>query len=192
MLQERSLPTSPTSELLVPLIQTTALTWTGVLAGYAWALSHAAIPAILYASDPLLSRQWRRQYLAAFYISRPLCILNFVSFGYLCYSSLAESLERTLYGLAGLLSSSGMTYALTFLRRTNGALSLGADKVVGRHRVDPLALTYARGEKGSVKREKGWKTEEMVKRWRWHNNVRTAMLMLGTLLGGLAVGVSKR
>lgn len=129
--------------LLLPLLQTTALTSSGIFAGYTWALSHAAIPSVLHATDPLLSAQWRTQYLAGFYISRPLCLLNGLTFGYLSYAAPVASPERTLYLLAALLASSGVPYALTVLRRTNGALSLRAHKVVGRERDDPIALTVS-------------------------------------------------
>lgn len=44
----------------------------------------------------------------------------------------------------------------------------------------------------AVEREKQWKTREMVERWKWHNNIRTAILVLGTVLGGLGVGLSRR
>jgi hypothetical protein len=89
------------------------------------------------------------------------------------------------------MSSSGVPYALTFLRKTNGALSLRAHKVAGKHRDDPIALTYARGEKGSMERERTWGTGEMVRRWRWHNDVRTGVLLFGTLAGGLGVALAK-
>lgn len=180
------------NDLLVPLIQTVALTSAGVFAGYTWALSHAAVPAVLHANDPVLAEQWRTQYLAGFNISRPLCIINGLTFGYLSYSAPSASPERTLYLLSALMSSFGVPYALTFLRKTNGALSLRAHKVAGKHRDDPIALTYARSDVGAIGREKDWKTREMVQRWRWHNNIRTGILVLGTILGGLGVGLSKR
>jgi hypothetical protein len=179
-------------DLFIPLIQTTAMTSAGVFAGYTWALSHAAIPTVLHANDPILSEQWRTQYLAGFYISRPLCVLNGLTFSYLAYTAPVASPERTLYFLAALLSSSGVPYALTLLRRTNGALSLRAHKVAGKHRDDPIALTYARGDAGAMEREREWTTREMAERWKWHNNFRTGILLLGTLLGGLGVGLSKR
>jgi hypothetical protein len=48
--------------LLIPLVQTTALTSSGLFTGYTWALSHAAIPAVLHASDPLAAAQWQVQH----------------------------------------------------------------------------------------------------------------------------------
>lgn len=180
------------NDLFIPLIQTAALTSAGVFAGYTWALSHAAVPTILHANDPGLAEQWRTQYLAGFYISRPLCVINGLTFGYLSYSAPSASPERTLYLLSALISSSGVLYALTFLRKTTGALSLRAHKVAGKHRDDPIGLTFARSDAGAMGREKDWKTREMVERWRWHNNRRTGILVLGTILGGLSVGLSKR
>lgn len=42
------------------------------MTGYTWALSHAAVPAILFAPDePLQAKQWRYQYLMGFYVSSP-------------------------------------------------------------------------------------------------------------------------
>lgn len=180
------------NDLLIPLIQTIGVTSAGVFAGYTWALSHAAIPTVLHADDPLLSEQWRTQYLAGFHISRPLCVVNGLAFTYLSYIAPPASWERKLYLLAAMMSSSGVPYALTFLRKTNGALSLRAHKVAGKHWDDPIALTYARHETGAMEREKTWKTVDMVERWRWHNDVRTGILLLGTVLGGLAVGLSRR
>ena len=94
----------------------------------------------------------------------------------------ASSLARTLFVLAALSTASGVPYALTFLRRTNGALSRRADKLAGPGS-GALALTYAFNEKRSIVREKKWSTKEMVLRWKWHNEVRTAILTLGLMLG---------
>lgn len=83
-----------------------------------------------------------------------------------------------------------MPYALTFLRRTNGALSIRAKKVAGEGE-DPgaMALTYAVRDRGSIERERSWGTGEMVRRWQWHNSVRTGILVVGTVLGAVAVGM---
>ena len=92
--------------------------------------------------------------------------------------------------LAALLSASGVPYALTFLRRTNGALSIRADKLAGPGN-GALALTYAFHEARSIQREKAarWSTKELVLRWNWHNQVRTAVLVVGTLLGAWAMAL---
>jgi hypothetical protein len=52
-----------------------------------------------------------------------------------------------------------------------------------------MALTYASGEARSVEREQGreWTTRRLVLRWKWHNDIRTAVLVLGTLAGAVAV-----
>jgi Domain of unknown function (DUF1772) len=84
--------------------------------------------------------------------------------------------------LAALSTASGVPYALTFLRCTNGALSIRADKLAGPGN-GAIALTYAFNEKRSIEREKMWSTKELVLRWKWHNEVRTAVLILGTMLG---------
>lgn len=60
------------------------------------------------------------------------------------------SLARTLYVLTALSTASGVPYALTFLRCTNGTLSIRADKLAGSGgRV--IALTYAFNEKRSYR-----------------------------------------
>jgi Domain of unknown function (DUF1772) len=84
--------------------------------------------------------------------------------------------------LAALSTASGVPYALTFLRRTNGALSIRAEKLAGPGN-GAIALTYAFNEKRSIDRERTWSTKELVLRWKWHNEVRTAVLILGTMLG---------
>lgn len=84
--------------------------------------------------------------------------------------------------LAAISTASGVPYALTFLRRTNGALSIRAEKLAGPGN-GAIALTYAFNEKRSIDREKTWSTKELVLRWKWHNEVRTAILILGTMIG---------
>ncbi len=90
--------------------------------------------------------------------------------------------------MAAATTASGVPYALTFLRRTNGALSIRSDRLAGPGN-GALALTYSRDEGRSVAREKTWTTVELVRRWQWHNNVRTTVLVLGTLVAALAVGM---
>lgn len=160
--------------------------------GYTWALSHAAVPCIITAPEAVLAGAWRTQYLRGFYISRPLCALNALAFGYLAYAS-ASSTVRAMHILAAVLTASGVPYALTLLRRTNGALSIRAKKVAGDGE-DPtaMALTYARHEKRSIDRERSWSIEELVRRWQWHNSVRTGILVVGTIVGAVAVGLDDR
>ena len=122
-------------------------------------------------------------------MSRPLCALNALAYGYLAHQSSSPRV-RALHILAAILTASGVPYALTFLRRTNGALSIRAKKITGDGE-DPaaMALTYARHEKASIDRERAWSTEELVRRWQWHNSVRTGILVAGTVIGAVAVGV---
>jgi len=167
---------------LSTLAQVAAVTSSGVFAGFTWCLSYAVIPTIIHAPEALLARQWRDQYLHGFYISRPLCAIDGLSWGYLAYAAPPSSLARTLYVLAALSTASGVPYALTFLRRTNGALSIRAEKLAGPGN-GAIALTYAFNEKRSIDRERTWSTKELVLRWKWHNEVRTAVLILGTMLG---------
>jgi hypothetical protein len=168
--------------------------------GYTWALSHAAVPCIIHTSSEAdLAAAWRTQYLRGFYISRPLCAVNLLGFLYLASTSptttalttrtTASQYASALYITAAILSASGVPYALTFLRRTNGALSIRAKKLAGPGE-DPtaMALTYASAEARSLEREREWKeTTRLVRRWQWHNSVRTWILVLGTVLG--AVGL---
>lgn len=108
----------------------------------------------------------------------------------LIISAPSSSPARALYVIAALLTASGVPYALTFLRRTNGALSIRSEKLAGPGN-GALALTYAFNEKGSIDREKAWSTKELALRWKWHNEVRTAILTLGTMLGAWGMGIDK-
>jgi hypothetical protein len=125
----------------------------------------------------------REQYLAGFSISRLLCAINLLTFTYLSYLPPNGSSERCLCALASLTGASGVPYALTFPRKTNGALSLWTHRVAGRQRDDPAALTHARGEKGSVEGEGvDVRDGEMVRRSRRHNDVRAVEGGLGVVL----------
>ena len=108
----------------------------------------------------------------------------------LIVSAPSSSLARALYTIAAVSTASGVPYALTFLRRTNGALSIRSEKLAGPGN-GALALTYAFNEKRSIDREKAWSTKELVLRWKWHNEVRTAILTLGTMLGAWGMGIDK-
>lgn len=52
-----------------------------------------------------------------------------------------------------------------------------------------MALTYAFDERRSVQREKAMSTVELVRRWQWHNSLRTIVLVVGTVLAAVAVGL---
>jgi hypothetical protein len=93
-----------------------------------------------------------------------------------------------VYNLAAVITASGVPYALTFLRRTNGALSIRSERLAGPGN-GALALTYAFDEPRSIEREKKFTTVQLVRRWQWHNNVRTAILVLGTILAAVAVAM---
>ena len=87
-----------------------------------------------------------------------------------------------------------MPYALTALRRTNGALSIRSKRVCGPlgDGSQPIALTYASHEARSIEREKSpeWTTRRLVQRWKWHNDIRTVMLLAGVVAGTLAVSLA--
>lgn len=117
-----------------------------------------------------------------------------MTFSYLAYHAQASSLSRALYILAAITNASGVPYALTFLRRTNGALSIRSDRLAGPPRgpwKDAMALTYAFDEQRSRRREEEWRTEKLVRRWQWHNGVRTVVLVTGTFVGALAVALDR-
>lgn len=100
----------------------------------------------------------------------------------------SSSLIRHLYTLAAILNASGVPYALTLLRRTNGALSRRAERLAGPH-PPVMALTYAFDENRSVERDRTFTTVDLVRRWMWHNSVRTAVLAVGTIIGAMAVAM---
>lgn len=58
-----------------------------------------------------------------------------------------------------------------------------------------MCITYASHEKAAIEREakdaRFRDTKELVGRWRWHNDLRTALLILGTVVGAVAVAVDK-
>lgn len=116
------------------------------------------------------------------------------------------SLTKLLYIIAGVTTASGVPWALTLLRRTNGALSIRARRLAGKYfaggeegekngecELRPMAITYASSEGRSIRRENGsedsrWKdTRALVERWRWHNDLRTLVLTVGMMAGALAV-----
>ncbi|KIW87771.1 uncharacterized protein Z519_11745 [Cladophialophora bantiana CBS 173.52] len=147
----------------------------GYLAYHGKVLSRPAESSIFLSPSPLLQNPK-----ASF---RPLNLLIRTT-----RSAPEGSLLRYLYILAATASASGVPYALTFLRRTNGALSRKADRLAGPGGGE-MALTYAFNEKRSIDRDRKMNTEEAIKRWQWHNYVRTWVLVLGTVAGALAVAM---
>lgn len=104
---------------------------------------------------------------------------------------------RLLYVVAALTSASGVPWALTLLRRTNGALSIRSKRMVGSFTGDagsePICITYASTEEAALEREARdpkYKTSEaLINRWKWHNDLRTALLIFGAAAGALAVSL---
>lgn len=101
-----------------------------------------------------------------------------------------------MYVIAAILSASGVPWALTALRRTNGALSIRTDRKVGPYgepNSQPLCVTYASNEQASIVREskdpRFESSEALINRWKWHNDLRTAVLIVGTLVGACAVAL---
>lgn len=187
---------------LIPLAKVAGLCSAGVFAGYTWALSDATVPAILdYGSDAedSMLEQWRYQYIKGAAFSRPCCIINAFSFGYLAYHTTqtisgATIPLRLLYVIAALSSASGVPWALTALRRTNGALSIRSKRILGPFESpsgQPMCITYASHESASLARERDdpnyTSTKALVMRWKWHNDLRTIVLVLGAAIGAFAV-----
>jgi len=109
---------------------------------------------------------------------------------------------RWLYIFAALATASGVPWALTLLRRTNGALSIRSKRLAGTYDSpaakswgQPMCITYASHEKPSIERESQdanyRDTRALVGRWRWHNDLRTALLIAGTLVGAVAVSADR-
>ena len=48
-------------------------------------------------------------------------------------------------------------------------------------------IQYASNETRSLERERAWTTHDLVRRWQWHNAIRTGILIFGTLVGAVAV-----
>lgn len=95
-----------------------------------------------------------------------------------------------MFILATLSNASGVPYALTFLRTTNGALSIRAKRLLGDYRKgnEPMCNTYASNESAPAAREKApeWTTRRLILHWKWHNECRAVVLVLGTFVGALA------
>ncbi|KAK5094107.1 hypothetical protein LTS08_008736 [Lithohypha guttulata] len=190
-------------EKLLLLAKVAGLTSSGIFSGYTWALSRATVPAIVdYGSgdEAVMLAQWRYQYVDGAAFSRPCCLINALSFGYLAYqagSVVTPNLRiplQYLYIIAAFASASGVPWALTLLRRTNGALSIRSKRLAGPYNDpfnQPLCITYASHERGAVDREgkdPQYKTAKaLINRWKWHNDLRTALLILGTIVGAIAV-----
>jgi hypothetical protein len=103
------------------------------------------------------------------------------------------------------LTASGPPYALTFLRRTNGALSIRSRKLAGPYyprgtsgydkkggEARPSPLTYSVQDERSIERERSDEfkdTAALVRRWGWHNDIRAVILGIGTVCGALAIAL---
>lgn len=105
---------------------------------------------------------------------------------------------QTLYIIAAIGSASGVPWALTALRRTNGALSIRSKRLVGPYNgasIQPICITYANHHKPAIAREsddpKYKSAKALINRWKWHNDLRTALLIFGTVIGVVAVVLHK-
>jgi len=162
----------------------------GIFAGYTWALSDAAVPAILAARDEAtMAQQWRIQYIRGFILAIPATIINILSWGFLAYSA-ENALTRQIYTTAAVGTGSGTVFAWTALRHINGALSIRTDKVAGPWTgVGKLPLSYSRREQRSIAAEQKYSTVELVVKWRNYNLLRSVILIVGTFVGACGLGL---
>jgi hypothetical protein len=63
---------------IVAIARVTGIASSGIFAGYTWALSDAAVPAILAAKgEATVVKQWRVQYIRGFFVRLPHAVLCF-------------------------------------------------------------------------------------------------------------------
>jgi len=161
------------------------ITSSGIFAGYTWALSDAAVAAILAAHDEkTMARQWRIQFIRGFIVSVPSTIINLLSWTLLAYRAPSSSLARTLFTTAALTTGSGTVFAWTFLRAVNGALSIRSSKLAGPWTGTwKIPLTYSFKEQAARKLEERLSTMELVQKWRNFNLLRSVILIAGMVVG---------
>jgi hypothetical protein len=97
---------------------------------------------------------------------------------------------RLLFILAAIGSGTGTAFAWTFLRATNGALSIRSQNLAGDWPgFFTIPLTYSNREKRSIALEKKETTDQLVQRWGRLNFIRSLVLIAGTIFGiiGLAL-----
>ncbi|KAE9976163.1 hypothetical protein EG327_008212 [Venturia inaequalis] len=177
---------SPTD--LVSVAKVTGIASSGIFAGYTWALSDAAVPAILAAKDEVtMAKQWRIQYVRGFILAVPATIINIFSWGLLAYAT-KNSSARQLYVTAAITTGSGTVFAWTALRHINGALSIRSAKIAGPWTgFGSLPLTYSAKEKRSIDTENKYSTAELMVMWKNYNLARSVVLLVGTLIGAYAL-----
>ncbi|KAE9980462.1 hypothetical protein EG328_000281 [Venturia inaequalis] len=165
---------SPTD--LVSVAKVTGIASSGIFAGYTWALSDAAVPAILAAKDEVtMAKQWRIQYVRGFILAVPATIINIFSWGLLAYAT-------------AITTGSGTVFAWTALRHINGALSIRSAKIAGPWTgFGSLPLTYSAKEKRSIDTENKYSTAELMVMWKNYNLARSVVLLVGTLIGAYAL-----
>jgi len=168
----------------------------GFFAGFTWTLSSATLPTILAADlskesitelDGLMLGQWRLQYLKGFKVSIPTTIINLLSWSILAFTSSDHFLQK-LYVTAAVATGSGTVFAWTALRAVNGALALKARKHAGPDN-DSIALTYSLKERTSINLEKEKSPKELMVMWMNYNEVRSLILLVGTIIGAFALAL---
>lgn len=91
---------------------------------------------------------------------------------------------------AAITTGSGTVFAWTALRHLNGALSIRSAKIAGPWTgIGALPLTYSSKEKRSIDTEQKYSTAELVVKWKDYNLARSAILLVGTLIGAYALAI---
>jgi hypothetical protein len=93
--------------------------------------------------------------------------------------------------MAAVGTGSGTVFAWTALRHINGGLSLRSEKLIGSA-PKTIALTYSKNEKRSRAAEKKYTTVELVTMWMNYNNIRSLILIAGTVVGALGLALDPR
>ncbi|KAF2664465.1 hypothetical protein BT63DRAFT_417828 [Microthyrium microscopicum] len=174
---------------LTSLAKVASISSSGIFAGYASALSDAALTAILMAPDEAtMAKQWRIQFLKGFQIAMPATIINILSWSYLAYTAKTSFVQK-LFIAATLMTGCGTAFAWTALRYINGALSIKADKLAGGSEKQSYVIRYSLADKGTKKLEESCSTKELAIRWKQYNALRCVVLVMGTVVGAYALSL---
>jgi Domain of unknown function (DUF1772) len=97
---------------------------------------------------------------------------------------------QKLYIVAALTTGSGTVFAWTALRAVNGALSIKSRRLAGPDN-GSIALTYSLKEEGAMNLEKAKSARELMTMWMNYNEVRSLILIFGTLVGAYALALDQ-
>jgi len=172
----------------VRFAQILGLTSSAFLAGSNATYTFVTIPTILTHSptadsdEKTVISQWRTMYNIGFYATGPQCALTFSTFAFLAYSVRHHAFLRNMYIATALICPSILPFTLTVQRALNGALSLRAEKLVGKG-WGTQAERYALENTKAKEMEKAVGTEELVETWAKYNAVRAFIGVVGAAMG---------